>query len=111
MEVLTWQDFEKVEMRTGTVLTADDFPKAKNPSYKLTIDFGPLGIKKTSAQITKLYQKEELIGKQVIAVVNFPPKQIADFMSECLVLGAVGDDKEVTLLTPNLPVSNGLRIG
>lgn len=109
--MISWPDFEKVEMRVGTIIQVDDFPKAKNPAYKLTIDFGPLGIKKSSAQITKLYQKESLIGKQIIAVVNFPPKQIADFMSECLVLGAVGDDKEVTLLTPNLPVSNGLRIG
>jgi tRNA-binding protein len=109
--MISWPDFEKVEMRAGTIIQVDDFPKAKNPAYKLTIDFGPLGIKKSSAQITKLYQKESLIGKQIIAVVNFPPKQIADFMSECLVLGAVGDDKEVTLLTPNLPVSNGLRIG
>ena len=109
--MISWSDFEKVEMRVGTIIQVDDFPKAKNPAYKLTIDFGPLGIKKSSAQITKLYQKEALIGKQIIAVVNFPPKQIADFMSECLVLGAVGDDKEVTLLTPNLPVSNGLRIG
>jgi len=109
--MISWPDFEKVEMCVGTIIQVDDFPKAKNPAYKLTIDFGPLGIKKSSAQITKLYQKESLIGKQIIAVVNFPPKQIADFMSECLVLGAVGDDKEVTLLTPNLPVSNGLRIG
>ena len=109
--MISWPDFEIVEMRIGTIIQVDDFPKAKNPAYKLTIDFGPLGIKKSSAQITKLYQKEALIGKQIIAVVNFPPKQIADFMSECLVLGAVGDDKEVTLLTPNLPVSNGLRIG
>jgi tRNA-binding protein len=109
--MISWSDFEKVEIRVGTIIQVDDFPKAKNPAYKLTIDFGPLGIKKSSAQITKLYQKEALIGKQIIAVVNFPPKQIADFMSECLVLGAVGDDKEVTLLTPNLPVSNGLRIG
>ena len=109
--MIFWPDFEKVEMRVGTIIQVDDFPKAKNPAYKLTIDFGPLGIKKSSEQITKLYQKEALIGKQIIAVVNFPPKQIADFMSECLVLGAVGDDKEVTLLTPNLAVSNGLRIG
>jgi len=108
--MLTWTEFEKVDMRIGTILTAEDFPKAKNPAYKLTIDFGPMGIKKSSAQITKLYQKEALIGKQIIAVVNFPPKQIADFMSECLVLGAVGDDTEVTLLSVGLPVENGLRI-
>jgi tRNA-binding protein len=109
--MISWSDFEKVEMRVGTIIQVDDFPRAKNPAYKLTIDFGPMGIKKSSAQITKLYQKEALIGKQIIAVVNFPPKQIADFMSECLVLGAVGDDKEVTLLSADLKVENGLRIG
>jgi tRNA-binding protein len=108
--MLSWEDFEKVEMRVGTVLQAADFPKAKNPAYQLHIDFGALGIKKTSAQITKLYSKEELIGRQVIAVVNFPPKQIANFMSECLVLGVVGENKEVTLLQPERPVPNGLRI-
>jgi tRNA-binding protein len=108
---LTWSEFEKVEMHVGTILTAEDFPKAKSPAYKLTIDFGPLGIKKSSAQITKLYRKEELPGKQIIAVTNFPPKQIADFMSECLVLGAVGPDKEVTLLSADKVVENGLRIG
>jgi tRNA-binding protein len=109
--MISWSDFEKVEMRVGTIIQVDDFPKAKNPAYKLTIDFGPMGIKKSSAQITKLYQKDDLIGKQIIAVVNFPPKQIADFMSECLVLGAVGDDKEVTLLSADMSVENGLRIG
>lgn len=108
--MLTWTDFEKVEMRVGTILTAEDFPKAKLPAYQLTIDFGEFGIKKSSAQITKLYQKEELPGKQVIAVVNFPPKQIANFFSECLVLGVVGDEKEITLLQPERKVKNGLRI-
>ena len=107
---LSWPEFEKVEMHVGTILTAEDFPKAKSPAYKLTIDFGLLGIKKSSAQITKLYSKEELPGKQIIAVTNFPPKQIADFMSECLVLGAVGPDKEVTLLSADKDVLNGLRI-
>ncbi|HMT51925.1 MAG TPA: tRNA-binding protein [Saprospiraceae bacterium] len=109
--MISWADFEKVEMHVGTILTADDFPKAKNPAYKLIIDFGPLGIKKSSAQITKLHNKEDLPGKQIIAVTNFPPKQIADFMSECLVLGVVGPEKEVTLLSPSLQVENGLRIG
>ena len=108
--MLTWADFEKVELRVGTILAAEDFPKAKNPAYQLTIDFGDFGVKKSSAQITKLYQKEDLVGKQVIAVTNFPPKQIANFISECLVLGVVGDEKEVTLLQPERPVPNGLRI-
>lgn len=110
MELIGWKDFEKVEMRTGTIIEVIDFPDARNPSYKLSIDFGPYGIKQSSAQITKLYSKEELKGKQVIAVVNFPPKQIANFMSECLVLGCVGDNKEVTLLQPGLAVANGTRI-
>ena len=107
---LSWSDFEKVEMRVGTVLEVEDFPEARNPAYKLQIDFGEaIGIRKSSAQITALYSKEELIGAQVVAVVNFPRKQIGPFMSECLVLGAV-DGKEVTLLTPNKNVANGLRI-
>ncbi|WP_212001294.1 tRNA-binding protein [Chitinophaga sp. HK235] len=111
MELINWQDFEKIEMRTGTIIEANDFPKARNPAYQLTIDFGPeLGIKRSSAQITRLYQKEELVGKQIIAVVNFPPKQIANFISECLVLGVLGDDKEVTLLQPGQSVKNGQRI-
>ncbi len=108
--MLTWTEFEKVEMFVGTILSAEDFPKAKNPSYKLTIDFGPMGIKKSSAQITTLYKKDDLPGKQIIAVTNFPPKQIADFISECLVLGAVGNDKEVTLIQPDNNVPNGYRI-
>ncbi|MEZ2441887.1 tRNA-binding protein [Chitinophaga sp. RCC_12] len=111
METISWPDFEKVEMRVGTILEANDFPKARNPSYQLVIDFGPeTGIRKSSAQITHLYRKEDLIGKQVVAVVNFPPKQIANFMSECLVLGAVGDNKEIVLLQPDRKVLNGQRI-
>jgi tRNA-binding protein len=109
--MISWDDFEKVDMRVGTILEAIDFPKAKNPAYQLTIDFGESGLKKSSAQITKLYNASELIGKQVIAVVNFPPKQIANFFSECLVLGVVGADKEVTLLQPERHAKNGLRIG
>lgn len=110
-EPLSWSDFEKVEIRTGTILSVDAFPKARKPAYKLTIDFGDFGIKRTSAQITKLYSMDELVGKQVVAVVNFPPKQIATFMSECLVLGAVANDGTVTLLQTERPTVNGLRIG
>ena len=110
--MITWHDFEKVEMRVGTILEVQDFPKANKPAYQLTIDFGvELGIKKSSAQITKRYTKEDLIGKQIIAVVNFPKKQIADFMSECLVLGSVGDEHDIVLLTSDIRVENGLRIG
>lgn len=109
-ELITWNDFEKVEMRVGTILTVEVFEEARNPAYKITIDFGELGIRKTSAQITKLYQPDEIIGKQVIAVVNFPTKQIANIQSECLLLGAV-DGSEVTLLPADKPVKNGLRIG
>ena len=106
---ISWSDFEKVEMRIGTIIEVANFPQARKPAYQLTIDFGPLGIKKSSAQITKLYHREDLLNKQVAAVVNFPKKQIANFMSECLVLGAVNGDL-VTLLEPGLPVENGLRI-
>ena len=109
--MITWQDFEKIDIRVGTILTVSDFANAKKPSYQLTIDFGELGIKKSSAQITSLYQKDDLLGKQIIAVVNFPPKQIANFFSECLVLGVYNDAKEVVLLEPNLAVSNGNKVG
>jgi len=109
--MITWQDFEKVEMRVGTIIDVDDFPQAKNPAYKLKIDFGKYGVKKSSAQITKLYKKEDLLNKQVIAVTNFPKKQIADFMSECLVMGAVLDNKEVVILKTEREVPNGTRIG
>lgn len=107
---LSWDDFQKVDMRVGTILEVSDFPQARNPSYILKIDFGSkLGVRKSSAQITSLYSKEELKGKQVIAVVNFPKKQIGPFMSECLVLGAVrGED--VTILLPERGVENGSRI-
>lgn len=108
--MISWIDFEKVEMRVGTILEAEDFPEAKNPSYKLKIDFGSFGVKKSSAQITKLYKKEELVWKQVIAVVNFPPKQVANFVSECLVLGIVLENKEIVLLQPERKVANGYRI-
>ena len=109
-EALQWHEFEKVEMRIGTILEAKDFPEAQKPAYQLVIDFGAeIGIRKSSAQITKRYSKEDLVGKQIIAVVNFPKKQIGNFMSECLVLGSVNGD-EVVLLTSDLKVENGLRI-
>ncbi|MDF2454453.1 MAG: tRNA-binding protein [Cytophagaceae bacterium] len=107
---ITWKDFEKVEMRVGTIVQAEVFAEARNPSYKITINFGEYGLRKTSAQVTKLYQPEDLIGKQVVAVVNFPPKQIATMLSECLLLGAM-EGEEVTLLNTERPVKNGLRIG
>lgn len=110
-ETLTWSDFERIDIRTGTVLAAEPFLQARKPAYKLTIDFGALGTKRSSAQLTVLYKVDELVGRQVVAVVNFPPKQIATFMSECLVLGAVSDDGTVTLLQTERPTENGLRIG
>lgn len=108
---LHWNDFMKVDMRIGTIIRAEVFEKARKPAYKIWIDFGELGIKKTSAQITQHYDPDSIIGLQVAAVVNFPPKQIADFMSECLLLGAMGPDKEVILLNPERAVPNGWRIG
>jgi len=104
--IITFEDFTKVDLRVGTIAEVDDFPEARNPAYQLTIDFGPLGTKKSSAQITTLYKKEELLNRQIVAVVNFPKKQIARFMSECLVLGAV-DGKDVILLNPEHKVKNG----
>ncbi|RWX01617.1 tRNA-binding protein [Flavobacterium cerinum] len=110
--MLTWEEFEKTEMRVGTILEANDFPDARKPAYQLTIDFGTeIGIRKSSAQITKRYAKEDLAGRQIVAVVNFPRKQIGKFMSECLVLGAVGEKGDVILLAPDFKVENGLRIG
>jgi tRNA-binding protein len=110
--LLNWNDFEKVDMRVGTIIEVTDFPAAKKPSYKFKIDFGSLGVRKSSAQITSLYKnKEDLIYRQVIAVVNFPPKQIADFMSEVLILGVIIDrNEEVVLLQPERKVPNGLKI-
>lgn len=108
---ITWNDFTKIEMRVGTIIQAEVFTAARKPAYKLVVDFGDYGTRKTSAQITDLYQPETLIGKQVIAVINFPPKQIATFMSECLVLGTVGANNVITLLTPEQETENGLRIG
>lgn len=110
-ETITWGDFEKVDIRVGTIISVEDFPKARNPAYILEIDFGSLGNKKSSAQITSLYSKDELIGKQIIAVVNFPKKQIATLMSECLVMGVYGNEKDVILLHPERKVENGSKIG
>ncbi len=111
MPTIEWQDFEKIDIRVGTILEVSDFPKAKKPAWQLTIDFGDLGIRKSSAQITDFYEKQELIGKQVMAVVNFPPKQIANFFSECLVLGVYTDKKEVVLIGPDRKVTNGWKLG
>ena len=108
---ITWGDFEKVELRVGTIVEVDDFLKARNPSYKLWIDFGaPIGILKSSAQITKHYTKMELIGRQVVAVVNFPKKQIADFMSECLVTGFPDADGNIVLTAVERKLPNGARL-
>lgn len=105
-EPITFDDFSKLDLRVGTIIKVSDFPEAKKPAYQLIIDFGKLGIKKTSAQITTLYTKEDLLNKQIIANVNFPKKQIASFMSDCLVLGAL-NNKDVILLRPEIKVENG----
>jgi tRNA-binding protein len=107
--ILTFEDFSKVDLRIGTIIEVNDFHEANNPSYKLEIDFGALGIKRSSAQITSLYTKEDLKGRQIVAVVNLPKKQIASFMSECLVLGAVKAN-DVFLLSPELKVKNGAKV-
>jgi tRNA-binding protein len=108
---IEWPDFEKVDIRVGTILEVNEFPKAKRPAWQLTIDFGPIGTLKSSAQITDLYRRDDLVGRQVLAVVNFPPKQIANFFSECLVLGVYTDKKEVVLIQPERKVENGWRLG
>ncbi|KUJ62048.1 tRNA-binding protein [Flavobacteriaceae bacterium CRH] len=109
---LSWSEFERTDMRVGTIIEVNDFPEARKPAYQLTIDFGAeIGIRKSSAQITKRYQKEDLVNRQIVAVVNFPKKQIGKFMSECLVLGAVGEEGDVILLAPDFKIENGLRIG
>jgi len=111
MNDLSWSEFERVDIRVGTVIQADDFPEARNPALKLIIDFGEeLGQLKSSAQITDLYDKKYLLEKQILAVVNFPKKQIGPLMSECLVLGVVGTGKGVVLIEPEQHVDNGLRI-
>ena len=108
-DTINFEDFTKVDLRIGTIIQVDDFPEARNPSYKLTIDFGDLGIKQSSAQITSLYRKDELLNRQIVAVVNFPKKQIANFFSECLVLGAVKNN-DVVLLNPEVKVMNGSTV-
>lgn len=109
-DLISWSDFAKIEIRVGTIVHAEVFKGLRKPAYKITVDFGAFGTRKTSAQITKLYLPNEIIGKQVIAVVNFPNKQIATMQSECLILGAIDEDK-VTLLTTDKRVKNGIKIG
>lgn len=108
---LTWEEFAKVDIRTGTIIKAEVFKGLNKPAYKIQINFGKLGIRKTAAQLTKLYKPEDLIEKQILAVINFPNKQIKDFMSECLILGAIGHDGEVILVETERKTINGLKIG
>lgn len=111
MEEISWNDFEKVDMRVGTIINVADFPKARKPAYQLTVDFGDeLGIKQSSAQITVHYSKEELVGKQIVAIVNFPKKQIANFFSECLVTGFADDNGDIILTTVEKKVPNGAKL-
>ena len=111
MPTIEWEDFEKIDIRIGTIMEVKDFPKAKKPAWQLVIDFGELGIKRSSAQITHLYAPDQLIGRQIMAIMNFPPKQIANFFSECLVLGVYTDKNEVVLVGPERKVENGWKIG
>ncbi len=109
---INWDDFAKIDIRTGTIIDVKNFPKARKPAYQLIIDFGnEIGIKKSSAQITAHYSREDLVNRQIIAVVNFPPKQIADFISECLVLGVYDENNDVILLQPSKQLTNGQKIG
>lgn len=111
MEEISWKDFEKIEIRVGTIIEVRDFPEARKPAYKVKIDFGKLGVRSSSAQITRLYSKKDLENSQVIAVTNFPPKKIAGFNSECLILGIYQTREDVILLQPERPVENGKKIG
>ncbi|MFT5502334.1 MAG: tRNA-binding protein [Gammaproteobacteria bacterium] len=112
MKQINWDEFDQVELRIGTIIEANDFPQARKPAYKLRIDFGAeIGIKKSSAQITDLYEREQLVGRQIVAVVNFPPRQIGRFMSECLVTGFYRNDGAVVLAVPESPVENGAKLG
>ncbi|QDU92880.1 tRNA-binding protein [Lignipirellula cremea] len=111
METITWADFERVELRAGTIVAVEEFPAARKPAYKLKVDFGPeLGVRQSSAQITVLYTKEELLGRQILGVVNFPPKQIGPFLSQFLVTGLYREDGAVVLASPEQPVPNGARL-
>ena len=111
MKEISWAEFEKIEMVVGTIIAVEDFPEARNPSYKVTVDFGEkIGIKKSSAQITKLYTKESLLEKQIIGIINFPRKQIGKFMSEFLITGFVQENDEVVLAVPDIPLKNGIKL-
>ena len=109
-EEITFEDFLKVDLRVGTIIEVNDFPKARKPAYQLLIDFGELGVKKSSAQITDLYSKEDLLNRQITAIVNFKPRQIANFMSECLILGIHNEDGDVVLLRASKEIKNGEQI-
>ena len=112
MQEISWQEFERVELRVGTIMSAEPFPEARKPAYRLTVDFGEaIGVRKSSAQITVHYTPEELVGRQVVAVVNFPVKQIGPMRSECLVTGFYREDGSVVLCVPDKPVANGSKLG
>lgn len=110
MEQIQWSDFEKVELRAGTIIEVEDFPEARKPAYKLAIDFGEFGVKRSSAQITRHYNKEELVGRQVVCVINFPPKQIGPFVSECLTTGFADENGDVVLMQVERTVPNGSKM-